>query len=256
MLHKLLVFNTHACQLQQRLDLFGNPLPQYLNAIIIAANQAITDTGATSILIMDRVDVEDKCIATLPLMINLPYGKKVMSAHVCDIRIPGLSTVLTGHIIQSLTIASLIGICPLCKAGCKVVFDNKKCDVIFNEKVILRGYKDPTTDLWTLPIPNKVCTAPGPTVLPQPGPCLGCAPHTPIDASIIHLDVTLATFTHAVQPWANAIKFAHQSLCNPKISMLLKAVCKGFFKGCPNILESLILKYLNPSSTTAKGHIK
>jgi len=50
---------------------------------------------------------------------------------------------------------SLIGIRILCKAGCKVVFDNKKCEVFYKNKMILRGYKDLTTDLWTLPIINK-----------------------------------------------------------------------------------------------------
>jgi hypothetical protein len=34
--------------------LFGNPMPQYLNAITITTNQAIADTGATSIFIIDK----------------------------------------------------------------------------------------------------------------------------------------------------------------------------------------------------------
>jgi hypothetical protein len=133
MLHKLLVFNTHAHQLQQRPNTcgVGSPSPQYLNAITIIANLAIADTGATSIFIMEGVQVANKCITVKPLMINLPDGKKVMSMHICDINIPGLPTALIGHIIPSLAIASLIGIQPLCKAGCKVVFNNKKCDVIF-----------------------------------------------------------------------------------------------------------------------------
>ncbi len=147
--------------------------------------------------------------------------------HVCDIRIPGLLTVLMGHIVPSLCIASLIGIRPLCKAGCKVIFDNKKCDVVFDGVVILRGFKDPSTDLWTLPMPTKVCTAPGPTVPPQPGPCKSRAPHLPMDTSDTHTGVTLATFTHSVR-----------------------------IKGCPNLSETLILKYLNPSLATAKGHMK
>jgi hypothetical protein len=33
----------------------------------------------------------------------------------------------------------------------------------------------------------------------------------------------IAAFTHSVRTRANAVKFAHQSLCNPKKSMLLKA---------------------------------
>ena len=54
--------------------------------------------------------------------------------------------------------ASVIGIQKLCKAGCKVVFDNKKCEVFYENKIILRGYKDLTIDLWTLPIINEEIT--------------------------------------------------------------------------------------------------
>jgi hypothetical protein len=146
--------------------LFGSPMPQYLNVLTIATNQAIADTGATSIFIMEDADVNNKRPAMVPLTINLPDGKRVQSTHVCDIQIPGLPTVLTGHIVPSLCIASLIGIRPLCKAECKVIFDNKKCDVVFDGVVILCGFKDPSTNLWTLPIPTKVCTAPRTTVLP------------------------------------------------------------------------------------------
>jgi len=94
--------------------------------------------------------------------------------------------------------ASLIGIQILCKAGCKVVFDNKKCKVFYENN--LRGYKDLTTNLWTLPIINKEIAK---TILesvmlwPQsahmmlshnvklpiqlrPGPCLGRPQRNPI----------------------------------------------------------------------------
>jgi hypothetical protein len=179
-----------------------------------------------------------------------------MSTHICGINIPGLPMVLMGHIVQSLAIASLMSICPLSKAGCTVVFKNKKCDVMINKKVILHGYKDPTTNLWMLPITNKVCTTPGPTVLPQPSPCLSRAPHLPFKASDIHPEVTLATVMHSVGTGANVIKFNHQSLCNPKILTLLKTVRKGFLKGCPNLSEMLLLRYLNPSLAMAKGHMK
>ena len=130
------------------------------NALTIGRDQAIADTGATSIFIMEGVDVANKRVTHTPLTINLPDGNKVKSSHVCDIEIPGLPTVLTGHIVPSLTVASLIGIRPLCKAGCKVLFDDKKCDVIYNGNVILRGHKDPSTDLWTLPIGKKKCVPP------------------------------------------------------------------------------------------------
>ncbi len=149
----------------------------------------------------------------------------------CDIIIPGLPTVLTGHIVPSLTIASLIGIWPLCKAGCKTLFDNKKCKVFYKGNIILTWDKDPSTNLWMLPISTKrVWTTPSldtvsphsthmmlshhvehvgvpiyyaialeqpspcmmrgnfmmSPLLPQPGPCTGCAPHLqPLEPAIL-----------------------------------------------------------------------
>jgi hypothetical protein len=90
--------------------LFVNPLADYLNALTITLHQAIADTGATSIFIMDGVDVVNNRISPKPLTINMPQGRKVKSTHICDITIPGLPVILTGHIVLHLTIASLIGI--------------------------------------------------------------------------------------------------------------------------------------------------
>jgi hypothetical protein len=73
------------------------------------------------------------------------HGKKVLSTHTCDIRIPGLPTVLTGHIVPGIKMVSLFGIRVLCNAGCTFTFDAEKCVVKYNMKVILRGYKDPST---------------------------------------------------------------------------------------------------------------
>ncbi len=101
---------------------------------------------------MDSIDVVNKRMTLKPLTINLPNGRKVRSTYVCDIAIPGLPTVLTGHIVPDLALALLIGICPLCKAGCHVIFDSHNCEVEYNGNVILRGYKDPSTNLWMLPI--------------------------------------------------------------------------------------------------------
>jgi hypothetical protein len=207
---------------------------------------------------MEGGDVDNKRIGTDPLTINLPDGKKVVSTHICDIKIPGLPMILTGHIVPSLKVPSLIGICPLCKAGCKLVFDNEKCEVIFNNKVILMGHKDPSMDLWTLLLPTgRMWTSPTHVAVtmptsPQPSPCIDCAPHPPIGPNNLHPGVNVAAFTHSVQTRTNPTKFAHQSLCSSKISSLLKAVRRVFLKGCPNMKETLVLKYLNPSTATAK----
>jgi hypothetical protein len=75
-----------------------------------------------------------------------------MPTHMCDIILPGLQTTLVGCIVPELSIASLFGIRVLTEAGCTVTLDNLKCVVQYNNRTILVGLKDPTTDLWTLPI--------------------------------------------------------------------------------------------------------
>jgi hypothetical protein len=129
------------------------------------------------------------------------------STHICIITIPGLPSVLTGHIMPHLPVASLMGIRPLCNAGCTVTFDHNKCDVIYNGNVILQGYKDESTNLWTLPI-NRTGTTQ--TTLPQSAPGVDCAPH--IMQPVIHLNITLVNFTHSVQTRANGVKL-HTNHC-------------------------------------------
>jgi hypothetical protein len=227
-------------------QVFGSPSQQYLNAITIKTNQAIADTGATSIFIIEGTPVNNLRPSSQPLTINLLDGSRVKSTHMCNITIPGLPVILTGHIVPKLTIALLIGIRVLCDAGCTMVFTKAKFVVIYNGKIILRGYKDPSTDLWTLPIDATAEDTKGKVGTPHKTTSV-------IDNSE---RIDLKTFTHSVRTRANSVMFAHQSLCNPKISMLLKATRRGFVRGCPNMSKQLILKYLNPSPATAKGHMK
>jgi hypothetical protein len=231
-------------------QIFGVQTNQYLNAITNATTEAIADTGGTSIFIMEGTPVENLRPATALVSINLPDGTKVKSTHMCNINItiPGLPIVLMGHIVPQLLMASLIGIWVLCKAGCKVLFTKAHCDVIHNNKFILCGYKDPSTNLWTLPIntTGDQIKIKGKVDVPHENP--------PVADDIDYPNV--ATFIHSIRTRANVVMFAHQSLCNPKISTLLKATQCGFLQGCPNMNKKLMLKYLNPSPAMAKEHMK
>ncbi len=141
-----------------------------------------------------------------------------------------------------------------------MVFIDAACYVMYNGEVILTGHKDPSTDLWILPITpdaiknqENMGTSPGATPS-QAGPCMTRALQFPVTLPKSPPAMEVATFTHSVQTRANAVKFAHQALCNPKILSLLKAMRKGFLKECPNLSKNLITKYLNPSPALAKGH--
>jgi hypothetical protein len=84
-----------------------------------AKMHAVADTGATSLFAMEGLKMSNVKIAKNPLSINLPDGELLKSMHTCDIIIPGLPTVLTGHIVRGFAMASLVGIRILCKAGCQ-----------------------------------------------------------------------------------------------------------------------------------------
>ena len=225
-------------------------------AVTMPSHDAITDSGATQIFIMEGTPVKNKRVTTCPLKVALADGHKVVSTHMCDVDIPGLPFPLVGHIIPDLSIASLFGIRVLTDVGCTVTFDIDKCVVNFNGREIMRGYKDPTTDLWTLPIADGTRT---PTqhdyvmpmlTCPKLASARACPPVAPPASP------QLAAFAHTVRTKANSIKFAHQSFCSPRLSTFLKAIRRGFLKGCPNLSATGVTKYLNPSPASTKGHMK
>jgi hypothetical protein len=234
---------------------------------LIPNSHGIADTGATTVLVMADTPMQNVRIAPNPLTIKLPDGNTVRSTHMCDVDIPGLPHVLEGHIVPALNVASLIGIRILCKVGCKVIFTNTTCYVKYNGKIILRGTKDPSTDLWVLPLTPKaikenqmklwtsqgIDETIGINTQSRAGPGMTRAPQSP---KIATSNAAVAMFTHSVRTRANTVEFGHQAMCNPKISSLLKALRKGFLKGCPDLSEELVTKYLNPSPATAKGHMK
>ena len=106
--------------------------------------------------------------------------------HIYAIKKNRLPTVLEGHIVPGLTVASLIGIRILCKAGCTVVFTDTACHVVYKGTIILTGYKDSSTDLWILPITSEEIYCQGSTRLdnvtnatksaqPRASPGMACA---------------------------------------------------------------------------------
>ena len=48
--------------------------------------------------------------------------------------------------------SSIISIKVLCDKGWKVIYEGHKCNVYCNEKLVWKGIKEPTTELWVLPL--------------------------------------------------------------------------------------------------------
>jgi hypothetical protein len=103
----------------------------------------IADSNAMQIFAIEGTPIINKCRTAQSLKVYLADGRQVMSTHVCDIFIEHLPTILTGHIVSNLSIATLFGIHALTDAGCNVIFGREKCTVRYNGKTILCSGKDP-----------------------------------------------------------------------------------------------------------------
>ncbi len=68
------------------------------------------DTGATLVFGLKGTPMRNIQPTTNPLTISFPDGKVVKSTHVCNFELPGLPTILEGHIVPDLTVALLVGI--------------------------------------------------------------------------------------------------------------------------------------------------
>jgi hypothetical protein len=189
---------------------------------MIPITHAVANTGAMSVMVVKDTPMKNVHPATNPLNINLPYGTMVKLMHMWDFKIPGLPNVLEGHIVPDLTVALLIGIQILCKMGCIVVFTDTVCYVRYQGKVILTGYKDPSTDLWVLPITPDAIESHEKQL--QAGPCMARAPQSPVTLLTPPQCMDGAMFMHSVQTRANAVKFSQQAMCNLTILTLLKAL--------------------------------
>ena len=222
------------------------PDSHHVLGMLVGPSIAIADTGATSFFLTDGIPCQNKQWAVNPITVKLPNGRKIKSTHIWDIDISGLPTVLTGHIMPDMITSSLFGTSILCKAGCKVLFDDAKCQVIYNSKDILTRYKDPISNLWTLPIlpsePTQT-TLDAQHQLPL-GPCMSDTPQE------------LTNFLYHHTTTKNNVKFMHQSVCNPPKSSLLIAIRQGFLHGAPHLTGKAAAKYLPPSMATSKGHMK
>jgi hypothetical protein len=111
-----------------------HPVNHVYAVMMTSMDDAIVDSGATQIFIMEGTPMHNKQCTTCPLKVALADGRQVMSTHVCDVNIPGLPITLTRHIIPGLSIALFFGIRVLTDVGCTVVFDKDKCDVYFKDQ--------------------------------------------------------------------------------------------------------------------------
>jgi hypothetical protein len=85
--------------------------------MLITPSLAVTDTDPTSFFLMKDAPCQNEHRTPNPVTVTLPDGRKIVLTHICNITIPGLPTVLTGHILPNMTTALLFWNTGLMESG-------------------------------------------------------------------------------------------------------------------------------------------
>ena len=127
------------------------------------------------------------------------------------------------------------------------MFDEDKCRVYYQGKLVITGGRDPVTDLWQLPINptaiNNACTALSQLDLEMP---------------VVTLKVGMQSIHQAKNIYnihykENQLKYRHQSMLNPSIATLPNATNDSFLDDFPFIKIYFFQKYLTKPPATSSG---
>jgi hypothetical protein len=149
---------------------------------------------------------------------------------------PNLSTSARKvHIFKDLQSASLISLGQLCDDNCVVTLDKNELQVKKNNKLLLKGTRNPSDGLWDIPI---------------------TIPTTKLQPRLSHV------FHHRAnviitknKSKTELVQYLHACCFSPAHSTFIQAVKNGNFITWPGLDATSIHKYLPDSVATAKGHL-
>jgi hypothetical protein len=99
-------------------SLSSNNISHHALGMLVESLLAVANTGVTLLFLTKGAPCQNKLHTINLVTVTLPDRCKIKSMHVCNVMIPDLPTLLTGHIMTDMTTSSLFGIRVLRKAGC------------------------------------------------------------------------------------------------------------------------------------------
>ena len=165
------------------------------------------------------------------MCIKLPYGEQIKYTHTFQIEIPWLPEGATRfHIVPGLAHTSLVYIKILCDAGCKIEYNASKCGFIFNQKIVWKGTREPTTGLLVLLLDPK-------HAYPEANFQVKSAYEKLIKTEI-------ANNAYTITSNRDLIHYLHQCLFCITKETLLKSIANNHFTTWPGLTYSSVKKYL------------
>eukprot|EP00956_Cyclotella_meneghiniana_P031405 scaffold82313_cov39-Cyclotella_meneghiniana.AAC.2 len=181
---------------------------------------AILDSGASRNYLTEKAPTENKRAIHDQIRVTLPDGTTLKSYHQCSIQNKQLPPkAREAYIIP----------------GCKVQSEKDKCNVIYNNTIVMKGYKNDNNGLWYVPLKNQ---------------------HNQEQQVIIQDNRNVAANAQHTSTMAETIQFLHQCLFSLTVDTLCKAIDNDQLIGFPHLTSAMVRKYLPESTATAKGHMK
>ena len=134
---------------------------------------------------------------------------------------------------------NLLSAAVLADAGCEVFFHHTGCEVSYKGEIILRGWRDPTTRLWQVPI-----TSTEDNIMPKE------------DNIIASTEPTMQA--HSIYECKNTnqlINFYYATMGYPALATWCKAIDKGYFLGWNGLTSERACRFIKPSEFHAMGHL-
>jgi hypothetical protein len=202
------------------------------------SSTAFFDTAASKSLVTPSTQTSPTTSLESITVIQ-PGGDKMRTTHAVNLLLSKLPTnARMAHSLLSLT-NNCLSIAVLCNAGCKVFFNVTGCEVTFDGKVILQGWRDPKHCLWCVCIVDDSWTT-----------------NLKINDNVTTPQTT--TVTHSLYNCNNMqqlMRFYHTCLFLPVVSTLTNAINKGYLKGFPGLTAQCVCCHVQINDATKKGHM-
>eukprot|EP00956_Cyclotella_meneghiniana_P022201 scaffold41617_cov75-Cyclotella_meneghiniana.AAC.6 len=149
---------------------------------------AILDSGASGNYLTEKAPTENKRAIHDQIRVTLPDGTTLKSSHQCSIQNKQLPPkAREAYIIP----------------GCKIQFQKDNCNIIYNNTIVMKGYKNANNGLWYVPLKNE---------------------NNQEQQVIIQDDRNIAASAQHTSTMAETIQFLHQCLFSPTVDTLCKAI--------------------------------
>ena len=214
--------------------------PTFTSVSPTSASQCIVDTGCTGHYIHSLTPHHNRQPSIPGITVLLPNGDTITSTHTATLTLhaalPPSATI--AHIFPSLSSGALLSIGLLCDHGCVATFLNDSVTVTLHDQLLFRGYRSPTTSLWTLDL--------------APPSLSSCSTPSTTSPSFLQANALLPTSNATI---ANRVAFFHAALFSPALSTWCRAIDAGHFATWPALTSTQVRRFPPPSVPMVKGHL-